>query len=84
MRKRTRPFSHLELKVVNMSIAQIVQENPPQGEALPVIFNGFRPRHLGYAISLQAADKLALIHSVSATYVSRAQTKHGQCFILHG
>jgi len=59
-----------------MTVAEILSSLPPHkdGNRLPVVFNGSRePRLLGWARDIYAADNLAVVHHVSATFCSLAE-----------
>jgi len=71
-------------------IQAIMSEMQPRTDAKPVIFNGFRPRLLGYAATHRDADLLAVMHRVTVQYVSTARCNFpdgrvsDEFYLLHG
>jgi hypothetical protein len=71
-------------------IQQIMAQEQPRTDALPVIYSGFRPRLLGYAASQRDASLLGIMSRVSCIYISTARCDFsdgqtsGEFFLLHG
>lgn len=72
------------------SIQSILAELQTRTDAKPVIFTGFRPRLVGYAVSLKDAYRLAIIQRIATNYTSTARCNmpdgrvSDEFFLLHG
>lgn len=71
-------------------IQNILSGLQPRTDAKPVIFNGFRPRHVGYAVDMKEAYRLGIIQRVATNYTSTARCNmpdgsvSGEFYLLHG
>lgn len=70
-------------------IQAIMADLKPRDDAKPVIFNGYKPRLLGYAATHRDADLLAIMCRVTCRYTSTARCNFpdgsisGEFFLLH-